>query len=75
MPREAVSVYILIVFLVGTTIEFRDSTPVPLSDCRKEGIRQVLDYQEGGIRAKYECEIVAMNSPAGNWSESSIARH
>jgi hypothetical protein len=68
-----VTLYILIVFLVGTTIEFRDSVPTTLDLCKKEGFRQVRDYQDGNIKAKFECEQV--NTPAGNGSESSIARH
>jgi hypothetical protein len=75
MPREAVTLYILIVFLVGTTIEFRDSVPTTLDLCKKEGFRQVRDYQDGNIKAKFECEQVVVNTPAGNESASSIARH
>jgi hypothetical protein len=75
MPRETVTLYILIVFLVGTTIEFRDSVPTTLDLCKQEGFRQVRDYQDGNIRAKFECEQVVVNTPEGNGSESSIARH
>jgi hypothetical protein len=55
MPREAVTVYVLIVFLVGTTIEFC-YPPTTLDLCKEEGFRQVRDYQEGNIEAKFECE-------------------
>jgi hypothetical protein len=75
MPGEAVTLYVLIVILVGTTIEFRDSVPTTLDLCKMEGFRQVRDYQDGNIQAKFECEEVAVNTPAGNESASSIARH
>jgi hypothetical protein len=68
--------WILTIVLVGTTIEFADPKPfVSLEDCKKEGFRQVRDYQDGNIKAKFECEQVAVDTPAGNGSESSIARY
>jgi hypothetical protein len=49
--------WILTIVLVGTTIEFQEPTPfVSLDDCRKEGFRQVRDYQEGNVKAQWECE-------------------
>jgi hypothetical protein len=58
--------WILTIVLVGTTIEFSDPKPfVSLKDCKDEGFRQVRDYQEGNIRAKFECEEVAVSPPAG----------
>jgi hypothetical protein len=76
MPREAVIVWVLTIVLVGTTISFSDPKPfVSLKDCKDEGFRQVRDYQEGNIKAQWECEQVTVNTPAGNGSESSVARH
>ena len=50
-----ITVYVLTVFLTGTTIEFTE-THHTLKLCREEGIRQIQDYQTGGVRAQYECE-------------------
>jgi hypothetical protein len=52
-------VWILTVFLIGTTIEFSEPKPFySHKDCRDEGQRQVQDYQMGGVRAGYTCEEV-----------------
>jgi hypothetical protein len=76
MQGKAVIVWVLTIVLAGTTISFTDPKPfVSLKDCKDEGFRQVRDYQEGNIKAQWECEQVAVNTPAGNGSESSIARH
>lgn len=51
------TVWILTVILAGTTISFTDSKPfASLKDCKAEGFRQVRDYQEGNIKARWECE-------------------
>lgn len=55
--------WVLTVVLVGTTISFTDPKPfTSLEECKNEGFRQVRDYQEGHIRAQWECE--AVNQPA-----------
>ena len=57
----------LTIVLVGTTIEFTDPKPfISLKDCKEEGWRQVRDYQEGNIKAKWECEEKAVDATAGN---------
>lgn len=49
--------WILTIILVGTTIEFQEGKPFPSAkDCKAEGFRIVRDYQEGSIRARFECE-------------------
>jgi hypothetical protein len=49
--------WILTIVLVGTTISFTDPKPfASLKDCKEEGFRQVRDYQEGNVRAQWECE-------------------
>jgi hypothetical protein len=76
IPLYNMIVWILTIVLAGTTISFTDPKPfVSLKDCKDEGFRQVRDYQEGNIKAQWECEEVAVNTPAGNESASSIARH
>jgi len=66
MQEKTVIAWILTVLLVGTTIEFTDPKPFhSLKDCKEEGFRQVRDYQEGNIQAKWECEEVAIVAPAG----------
>jgi hypothetical protein len=69
MPGEAVTVWILTIVLVGTTIQFADGKPfASYHDCKEEGLRQVRDYQEGNIKAQYECEeheASAVDPPAG----------
>jgi hypothetical protein len=63
------TVWILTIVLVGTTIQFADGKPfASYKDCKEEGLRQVRDYQEGNIRAVYECEeheASEVSTPAG----------
>ena len=56
MQGTIVILYQLIIILVGTTISFCEGNPTTLDLCRQDGIRVIQDYQQGGIRAKYECE-------------------
>ena len=49
-------VYVLIIILVGTPITFEMGKPTTLALCKEEGFRIVRDYQEGNIRARFECE-------------------
>lgn len=47
----------LTVILVPALLELIDPNPYRSErDCRDEGIRQVQDYQQGGVRAWYQCE-------------------
>ena len=50
-------VWVLTIWLVGTTITIIDPNPFPsLDDCKKEGLRQVRWYQQDHIQAHWECE-------------------
>ena len=48
--------YICIIYLIGTPISFEEGKPTTLELCKQDGFRIVRDYQEGNIRAKFECE-------------------
>jgi hypothetical protein len=52
------SIWILTVWILGTTLSFEDGPHYSYDDCRKEGFRQVRDYQDGNIRAAFECEEI-----------------
>ena len=52
--------WVLTIWLAGNPVPLIDpvlySTLEGVDGCRAEGIRQVQDYQAGGVRASYECE-------------------
>jgi hypothetical protein len=51
------SIWILTVWILGTPLSFEETHRTEAL-CRKEGIRQVQDYQTGNIRAAYTCEEI-----------------
>jgi hypothetical protein len=58
------TVFFLTVYLVGTPISFIDSNAFLTYDaCKQEGFRQVRDYQDGNIRATFDCEEVPVPPP------------
>lgn len=58
-------IYLLTVFLVGTPISFTlDRQFESYEACKTEGFKQVRDYQEGNIRAVFDCDEIAVPPPA-----------
>ena len=53
------SIWMLTVWILGTTLSFSETRDT-LEDCKKEGYRQVRDYQDGNIRAAFECEEIVI---------------